>query len=281
VFKKITIIGCGLIGSSIGLAIRERRHSAFFAATTCGYDTDDENLRVAALRNCIDLIEDDLKAAVEDANLIIVCTPLSAMPDIFKQIAPHLMTGAIVTDVGSVKRCVHEAAEAVMDVFVGSHPMAGSDNSGAAFADENLFAGGSVFVTKTAKTWKENYDAVCRFWGALGMKIVAVPVEFHDHVAARVSHLPKLLSNLLIEGTNRDEMKISGRSFRDATRLAKGDPKMWLDIILANKDHILKDLELLATHIQLYRSLIEQAPNRLLDLLEEHQNIRKRLDEKD
>ncbi|OGW84370.1 MAG: hypothetical protein A2987_06815 [Omnitrophica bacterium RIFCSPLOWO2_01_FULL_45_10] len=250
-FNNITIIGVGLIGGSIGLAIKKRRLSK----DVIGVFRRGSTLRKALLHKAVDWGTMDMKEGVSDADLVILATPVASIPSVAGQVIKLAKEGAVITDVGSTKRWIVENVErhlrrgARAVYFVGSHPMAGSERTSVEFAKDNLFDKASCIVTKTKRTNTRALGAVINFWSSLGAKVTAMsPVE-HDRVAAFISHLPHLVS-FSLAGTVADKyISYGAEGFGDTTRVASSDPKLWADIFLTNKEEILRSCRLFERYI--------------------------------
>ncbi len=189
----------------------------------------------------IDEAATDLRAAVAGADLIILCTPVGLFGDILTGIASQLSEGAIVTDVGSTKRSVvKEAAKRLPSHarFVGSHPMAGSEKRGVEFAKADLFQGALCLVTPDAQTDAVAIQQVEGFWRLLGMRTARLTPEEHDRLVADVSHVPHAVAAALVTMQEEAALRLAGRGFLDATRIAGGDGGLWRDILLDNRDNV-------------------------------------------
>ncbi|MBC8095316.1 MAG: prephenate dehydrogenase [Akkermansiaceae bacterium] len=246
-FRKITIVGVGLLGGSIGLAVRQRG----LAAEIAGYVRRETSIADCEQFGATDYATTDLLAAVSKADLVILCTPLAQMRPLVQQIAPALKRGAIVTDVGSVKASVVRDVEALIHKasghFIGSHPMAGAEKTGVAAARADLFEKAACVVTSTAKSNLAALRKVEAFWKALGSRVLRLTPEHHDLLVSRSSHLPHVvaatLANLILNPTlPREQAKLCATGFRDTTRIASGSPEMWRDIALANRKNLGRSL---------------------------------------
>lgn len=244
VFERICIIGIGLIGGSLGMAVIRRG----LADEVVGVDVSIENLELARETGAIHRGTIDPAAGVQGANLVVLATPVGAYRNIFKLIAPHLAPGTIVTDVGSTKeRVVREAEELLspQTAFVGGHPMAGSEQAGVKGADPYLFENAVYLLTPTAQTNELALHKVSTLCAALGARVMNfAPVE-HDRMVAAVSHLPHLIAATLVNTVGRVRQEyphtllLAAGGFRDTTRVAMGNPAMWRDIFLSNREHVL------------------------------------------
>lgn len=240
--KRIAIFGVGLLGGSIGLALRS-------IAPDCrivGYGHRLATLEQAREMTAIDELTQDPAAAARGADLLILCTPVGIFSDLLRQIAPALGKDAIVTDVGSTKRSVVRAGEGSLlpnrGTFVGSHPMAGSEKRGVEFARADLFQGATCIVTPTAKTPQDATEKVESFWKSLGMKLVRLSPEDHDRLVCDISHLPHVIAAALVAMQSDDALPLAGKGFLDTTRVAGGDGGLWRDILQDNRDNVADSL---------------------------------------
>ena len=247
-FKKIALIGIGLIGSSLARVIRQKKLADHIAIAT-RTSTTLERARELKLG---DSYTTDNGKAVEDADLVIVSVPVGASGKVAKEIAPHLKAGAIVTDVGSTKASVIRQMKPELPdniTFIPGHPIAGTEFSGpdAGFAD--LFINRWCILTPLPDTNEKAIEKLTEFWEACGAKVDHMDPEHHDLVLAITSHLPHLIAYNIVgtasdleKVTNSEVIAYSASGFRDFTRLAASDPTMWRDICLNNKDAIIEML---------------------------------------
>ncbi len=244
-FKKITIIGVGLIGASLAMAMKK----AAIVEEIVGAGRTEENLQSAMERGIIDSFSTSCVQAVDSSELVVLASPVGTFREIMKDIGNRLHEGAIVTDVGSVKgELVIEMEKLIPEgrFFVGAHPIAGSDRSGLDYADSELFRGNLTIITPTERSNKDAVETVAALWRAVGARVVLMDPQEHDRVLALTSHLPHVVSYALVNTiarTNRDYIKYSGGGFRDTTRIASSSPELWADILLSNKDNVLQMIE--------------------------------------
>lgn len=232
----MAILGPGLIGGSIALALR--RSCAAERLRIAGFNAVEiEQARELKLAG---VVTNDPVVAVAGASLVVLCTPPDAMPALARQIAPHLAASTIVTDVGSVKRWIVAELTPIFGAhYVGAHPMAGSERGGLAAARADLFDGAICFLTPGASP--VHNARVAAFWRSLGCSVAESTPEAHDEIVARVSHLPHLVAAaLLTSGAKHvgDALKFSGPGLRDTTRLAAGPPELWTGILGHNRDAV-------------------------------------------
>ncbi len=247
-FQKVALIGAGLIGSSMAHAMRRKNVAGHISA----YMRNPETLESARRAGFADSLTMDLAACVTDADLVVLATPLGAYASLAEQIKPHLMTGAILTDVGSVKAPVIRDVAPFVPAgvhFVPGHPIAGTEFSGPEAGFAELFDGRWTILTPPEGTDKAAVDKLVRFWKELGSDVEVMDARHHDLVLAIVSHVPHLIAYNIVgtaadleSVTQSEVIKYSASGFRDFTRIAASDPTMWRDIFLNNKDAVLEML---------------------------------------
>lgn len=246
--NNLCVIGTGLIGGSLCLALKE----AGAVNKIIGAGRSEETLLKAQQLNIIDNYETDISNAVKDADMIFVSVPLGAMETVFEKIAEGLKRAdnqkAIITDAGSSKQQVQQLAEKVFaenaDRFVAGHPIAGTENSGPAAAFADLYKNRRVILTPTDKTDAAAVDKVTELWQTVGAEVETMDAEHHDKVLAATSHLPHVLAFGLVHCLENmddieDVFRFAAGGFRDVTRIASSDPTMWRDICLNNQQPIL------------------------------------------
>lgn len=247
-FARVSIIGLGLIGSSVARAVRQ--HMPTVRLT--GHDADPQVRSVADRLQLCDDIADSAGAAVTDADLVLLCVPVGAMASAARDIAPDLPADAIVSDVGSSKAGVAAALRAALPhaEIVPAHPVAGTENSGPDAGFASLFHGRWCILTPVEGTDPAAVARVQAFWQALGANVETMTPEHHDLVLAVTSHLPHLIAYTIVgtasdleQVTRSEVIKYSAGGFRDFTRIAASDPTMWRDVFLANKDAVLEMLQ--------------------------------------
>jgi prephenate dehydrogenase len=278
--STIAVLGTGLIGGSIGLAVREQGH------TVLGYDPDADRAARAKAIGALDESVPSLEAAVKAADVVVVAVPVGRAADV---VLDALRAGAaIVTDVGSVKAPVVDAVHAADPEravrFVGGHPMAGSEQDGLDGADREMFAGATWVLTPTDTTDPAAFAAVHDLAASLGAEVVAVSAEHHDALVAMVSHVPQLTATTLMDvAARRGEehatlLRLAAGGFRDMTRIAAGHPAIWPDICVANREAIVAALDDYLVALQRVRTLVADADRGgLLDLLERARAARRNL----
>ncbi len=254
--RRLSILGVGLLGGSIGLAAR----SILSDCHVVGYGHRKATLDRALEIGAIDEAAGELEAAVLDADLVILCTPVGMFSEILRTIAGKLKAGAIVTDVGSTKRSV--VAEAARHLpkgahFVGSHPMAGSEKRGVEFARTDLLAGALCILTPDGSTDAKALAAVEEFWRTLGMHTTRMTPAEHDAALAGVSHLPHAVAAALVAMQRPEALKLCGKGFLDATRIAGGDGGLWRDIFIDNADQVRAALGELREMLAKFETLLD------------------------
>jgi prephenate dehydrogenase len=228
-----------------------------------------------------DEVADTLSAAVDQANIVVVCTPVDRIIESIQTISDHLRPDAVVTDVGSVKgEICRFASDALKNgaQFVGSHPMAGSEKSGMEHASSDLFRGRPCFVTPLEGTPTESIDRVVSFWTRIGAEVVTLPPDHHDEIVANISHLPHLAASALcslLAGHDPSWHHYAGGGLRDTTRVASGSPALWLEILFENRDEVLRALASYQDELQvLHAALSNRDSLQLKALLERGKNYR-------
>jgi len=254
--RQVTIIGVGLLGGSAGLALKARCPRA----RVCGVGRRKASLDKALEVGAIDAAYLEAAEPAADSDLVILATPVGAFAVYLRAVAPVLKDSAIVTDVGSTKGAVVRIAGEILGPrgpFVGSHPMAGSEQKGPAFARADLFDGATCIVTPTPRTPPAAVRRVEAFWRMLGMRTVRMKPADHDRVLAKVSHLPHVLASLLVMLPDRKALDAAATGFRDMTRLAAGDPEVWRDVLLTNRREILRAIDRFDESLVGLRDLLE------------------------
>lgn len=240
-FNKIAIIGVGLIGGSIGLAIKKRH----LAIEVVGVFRRKSTLRKALKCKAVDRAVTSIADGVKGADLIIVASPVHSIPKIIKEAARYAKRGATITDAGSTKSWIvgqvdKSLAKSRKVHFVGAHPMAGSEHAGVEFAKADLFEGSPCIVTKTAATDGKSLRDIVNFWSQLGAKVKVMSPSSHDKSVSLISHLPHIAAFALAGSVPKGELQYAAEGFKDTTRVASSDPSLWADIFLTNKKEILR-----------------------------------------
>ena len=279
--RRVAIIGLGLIGGSIGLAVRENLPDL----TTTGWDADGDVRAQAAARGLVDTVEETPADAVRDADLVILCVPVGAMAAAAQAIAAHITPGTIVSDVGSSKRSVCEALGAALPeaIVIPAHPVAGTENSGPDAGFATLFRQRWCIVTPAEDTPQTAVDALADFWVGLGATVEVMDARHHDLVLAVTSHIPHLIAYTIVgtasdleEVTRGEVIKYSAGGFRDFTRIAASNPTMWRDVFLSNRDAVLEVLGRFTEDLSLLQRAIRNGDgDTLFDLFDRTRTIRR------
>ncbi|HWH32684.1 MAG TPA: prephenate dehydrogenase/arogenate dehydrogenase family protein [Egibacteraceae bacterium] len=264
---RVAIIGTGLVGGSLGLALR--KHAAQAVERVVGYDAAQDAAAQAAERDVVHDWAATPRDAVADADVVFLAVPVSEIPRMAEEVGPAMRQGAILTDVGSVKGGLVDAMQrAVPDGVhvIGGHPMAGSAETGAAHASPDLFVGATYLLTPTTHTDPVAYQRLHGLVAALGARVLAVGPDRHDLLVAVVSHLPQLaastLMNLAAERARSEHaglLLLAAGGFRDATRVAASNPDLWLDICAENRDAIVAVLADYEERVRALRAVLQGA----------------------
>lgn len=278
--KQLTIIGVGLIGGSLARALK--REAA--VDEIVGTGRDEAHLQRALALGVIDRVEMDMAAAVRGADMVVLAAPVGATQAILSVIAPSLSSDTILTDVGSTKASVVEAARAVFGElppnFVPGHPIAGTEKSGVEASFAGLYEGRRVILTPTEKSDPAAVVAVREMWQQVGASVVETSVTHHDEVLAATSHLPHLLAFSLVDtlatmDAKQEIFEYAAGGFRDFTRIASSDPEMWHDICVHNEPALLKMLERFSTDLdKLRKAIAENDSDYLLQVFTRAKNAR-------
>ncbi|MDA8084316.1 MAG: prephenate dehydrogenase/arogenate dehydrogenase family protein [Nitrospiraceae bacterium] len=266
-FNKIAILGVGLIGASFGLAVKKQG----LCREIVGYGRSPVNLGHAMKKGAIDSGTDDPSAACEGADLIMLSTPVGTFTDLVLRVAHVIKTGAIVTDAGSVKGDLVYDLESAMPEgahYVGAHPIAGSELSGAAAAYSGLFSGAKCIVTPTSHSGAEALARVTALWEKLGAIVTVMDPREHDRVYAAVSHLPHLIAYTMVNTVadiDRAYLEMAGQGFRDMTRIAGSSPELWRDISLMNRRNLVEMIEVFRRHLDSLSSYLGKEEGGLLE----------------
>jgi prephenate dehydrogenase len=261
-FEKATLVGVGLLGGSLGLALRQRR----LARQVVGFVRRAETQRECARLGVTDATTRQLAEAVRDADLVVFCTPIGQMEPLVRELARHLRPDALVTDVGSVKVPVVERLEPCVagagGQFVGGHPMAGSERAGVGAARADLFVGATCVVTPTPQSAPAAVAAVEGLWRAVGGEPLRLAPALHDELVSRSSHLPHVvaaeLANYVLSPAHAPaQARLCAAGFRDTTRIAAGSPEMWRDIALANRGPLARVLGVFIEDLQEFRHALD------------------------
>lgn len=272
-FDKVVIYGVGLMGGSLGLAMRRRR----MARTIVGLGRSRKTLERAVALGALDEFQTEAAQALTGADALILCLPPRVIRKRWSELAPLLEPGVFVTDVGSVKSTVVEEAERHLPpetLFIGSHPMAGSEMAGVQAARGDLFEGASCFVTPTGQTSPRALTQAVSFWRALDSRVVVLAPDRHDQLMAGISHLPHLAAVALIQtlyargDSTLFFRSVIGNGFRDTTRIAAGDAQLWEQIFSENREALGVNLDRLIEILTHWRELLSR-PDSSSEMIEE------------
>jgi len=261
-FKKVTVVGVGLLGGSLALALKQ----AGLASRVEGLVRRSKSIAECEQLGVVDHATRNPLRAAEHADLILLCTPLATMERLVTSMLPAIRPGTVVTDVGSVKNPVVQTLEPLLASagahFVGSHPMAGSELTGPSAARPDLFRDALCVITPTSKTPSTAIRVVQDLWKAVGGILLRLRPDIHDDLVSRASHLPHVvateLANYVLSPMHpREQRLVCATGFRDTTRVASGSPEMWRDIALANRQNLSRVLEAFIEGLQEVRHALE------------------------
>jgi prephenate dehydrogenase len=262
-FRRIVIIGVGLMGGSLGLAIKK----SGLTKEVVGFSPKQSSLEQALKIGAIDTATSDLNEALHHADLVVMATPVETIINLLPKLNDALRRGCIVTDLGSSKVEIVEAAEKRLsnsEFFVGSHPLSGSEKKGVEFASADLFSGAVCIMTPTTKTNKAAIEKVKTLWTRIGSEVKFLTPEEHDEILGYVSHLPHLLSFALMGTVPMKSLEFITPSLKDMTRIAASSPQMWSDIFLSNSTCVLKSLDETVKKLAEIRQAITKHDSKML-----------------
>lgn len=252
----VVVVGVGLIGGSVGLALRARG----LADRVLGVGRSESSLAEAERVGAIDSFSTDLAGAVSEAEIVVVCTPVTDVAAKVRVAAEHGPPGLLVTDAGSTKRTIVEAVERdarATKVFVGAHPIAGSERKGPSFADAGLFNGRACVLTPTAQTPADRLARARDFWAAVGCRVVELDPTAHDEALALTSHLPHAVAAALAATVPAEVLGLAAGAYRDGTRVAGSDASLWSGIFRENRAPLLKALDRYGDQLAAFRAALE------------------------
>jgi prephenate dehydrogenase len=271
-FEQLGLIGCGLMGGSFALALKR----AGLVKRVVGYSKSPSTTERARQMGVIDVEAPSALLAVSGADIVLLAVPVSATEATFKAIRHLAGPNTLIMDVGSTKRDVVDAARRVLrdnvGAFVPCHPITGKEVSGVEHADADLYAGKQVILTPIERTFTVQLQKATDLWTALGCHVLKMSPQAHDAAYAAVSHLPHLIAFALINGITgqdhgKDYMSLAGPGFRDFTRIAASDPKMWRDILIANREELLAQSKIFQETLQSLEQLISSSSGDVLEVL--------------
>ena len=274
-FEQLGLIGCGLMGGSFALALKR----AGLVKRVVGYSKSPSTTERARQLGVIDVSAPSALLAVSGSDIVLLAVPVSATEASFKAIRHLITPNTLLMDVGSTKRDVVDAARRVLrdqlGCFVPAHPITGKEVSGVEHADATLYNGKQVILTPIERTFTVQLQKAVDVWSALGCHVVQMSPQAHDAAYAAVSHLPHLIAFALInsisgQSQGADYLSLAGPGFRDFTRIAASDPKMWRDILIANREELLDQSRMFQQSLQSLEKLISNSDGDALENLIEH-----------
>lgn len=267
--RQVSIIGLGLIGGSIGLAIKGRHSNILIK----GFDSDSRSSEKALHIGAVDEASANLKEAVLDSDVVFIAVPVNSVVSLTKELAGYVKSDCILTDVGSTKTSIFEAIKEsshLIKNFIGGHPMTGSEVTGIEGATGDLFKDSYYVLTPTQDTDAQQYNKLYAFLKSLGPKVIALDPEKHDKIMSLISHLPHAISAALVNtvGTGLEEddnlTLIAAGGFRDMTRIAGSNPDVWVDIFLSNSAAVNKAIDKFVDEIECFKSKLKNSDKRAL-----------------
>jgi cyclohexadieny/prephenate dehydrogenase len=282
-FKRTTIVGPGLLGASIAMGLRDKNISEEIWV----WLRDEKKADACRKSIWCDRALIDLEEAVKGSDLIILCTPVESILDQLDRISQWAGEGCVVTDVGSLKKEICERAEQVFEnkssFFIGSHPMAGSEKAGMEFASADLLIQKRCILTPAKNTREENLKKITELWKRVGMSVTSMDMDEHDEIMSWISHLPHLVASSLINAiiTKVPEMsRYCGNGLRDTTRIAAGNPQMWMQILLGNKENLKRGIDDLIESLEGFKVALSDGDQvKLLKILQSAKDSRDLLNE--
>lgn len=272
----MAIVGVGLIGGSIGLALRARG----LADRVIGIGRDPQRLAEALRLGAIDRAETDPARGVAAADVAVVCTPVGRIAADVRELARDGPDALLITDAGSTKRTIVQDVESdprAARMFVAAHPIAGSERKGVAAASADLFEGRACALTPTPRTPPDRLERASAFWRSLGCRLVTMDPDSHDRSLARTSHLPHAVASALAASIPAEDLDLAAGAYRDGTRVAASDASLWADIFLDNREFVLDSLDRFASEIDRFRAALERRDrSALLALWDEGRSNRDR-----
>jgi len=264
--RQVSIIGLGLLGGSVALAVRQRMPGT----AVLGYSHRPATRRRAKALGVVTETAGNLKAAAAEADLVVLATPIFTFEKYFMDLSGLVPRGCIITDVGSTKVLPHMWAQKRLPGYVryvGSHPIAGSEQRGVGFARDDLFDQARCILTTTPATDRGAVKALKTFWSMLGCSVQVMDPAEHDRVFANISHLPHVMAAGLVNASAEEEMMFAGKGFLDSTRIASGPPSVWTDVLLANRANIADGIDRAIAELSRLRAAIKGGKRRQIEQL--------------
>ncbi|WP_028842299.1 prephenate dehydrogenase [Thermodesulfovibrio yellowstonii] len=279
-FNTVSILGVGLIGGSLALALKEKK----LVNKIIGYGRNEQRLKEALKLGIIDSYTTSFKKASQ-AELIVLATPAGIFEKIIIEMLDYIQEGTVIIDVGSVKESVVNIFEKILPkgvFFIGTHPIAGSDKTGFEHAKGDLFKKAKVIITPTENTDKSALEKVSNLWQKIGAVVEFMSADKHDKIYALVSHLPHLISFCMVNTVaemDKNFIKYAGSGFKDTTRIAKSSPEVWRDIFIMNDKNILQCLEIFAKNLKEIKKMLSKKDSEgVKTFIEKAKNLRKEID---
>jgi prephenate dehydrogenase len=282
-FNRVTIVGPGLLGASIGMALKEKK----LAKEVWAHLRDEEKKESCQSTIWCDRALVDLQESVSGSDLIILCTPVDIILEQLKKISKWIQPGCLLTDIGSLKHDICMAAESYLlndhASFIGSHPMTGSEKSGIDYAHASIFLGKTCLLTPRKQTHLSQVHKIETMWNALGMKVIKLDSAEHDEIVAWVSHLPHVMASAIVntfKGKDENWITLSGNGLKDTTRIASGNPEMWKQILLGNRKNLIDSIDQLIAQLNdLKESLTKSDDVEVLEFLRSAKKMRDKLND--
>jgi len=269
-FNKVAIVGTGLIGGSIALAIKKKG----LAKEVIGVSRHKKTLLIARRTHAIDKGSQDINI-IKDADLVVLATPVDTILNLAPKVGRLIRRDCIVTDVGSTKREIVSRLTRIFPFYVGAHPMAGSQNRGMLHADPGIFKNSLCILTPVRNTDKKAQGKVRKLWLSLGAEVICLSPDEHDKILSFVSHLQHIAAFSLMEVVPRQYLQFAAGGFRDTTRIAASESEIWSDIFLSNRKNIIKSIEVLQLGLNKIKSAINKKDKKLLDKILKRAKLRR------
>lgn len=255
--RKISVVGCGVLGGSLAMSLSRCLPHVEVAGFAHRASTRRKVLQLGVVKE----VTGNLAACVREADMVVLATPICTFEPLLRDMAPHLTAGCVVTDVGSTKVQVHQWARTSLPRsvhFIGSHPMAGSEQQGVEFARDDLFSRAACLVTHTVRTDPAVVALVVRLWQTLGCVVTCMTPARHDRVVANISHVPHAAAVALVNTSRSDYLSYAGKGFLDTSRIASGPANVWADIFLTNAPQVDRGIETLIKQLRQIQRAVRQ-----------------------
>jgi prephenate dehydrogenase len=277
-FRRVAVVGTGFMGSSLGLAIKKKG----LAKEVVGIGHQEKSINEAKAVGAFDEVTLDLLKGINGADFIVLATPVNAILETLEKIGKEFRRSVIITDIGSTKSAIVERAEKVLHhsvLFVGSHPLVGSEKKGANFANAALYDNGVCVMTSTDKTNRLAKEKTKHFWAQLGCNVKLMGPQEHDESLAYISHLPHLTAYALMKALPDSYSELATQGLKDSTRIAASDPLMWRDIAMSNHKFVVKSLdETVKVLSAMRKAIVTRDEEGLTEIFKAAKTKRERLD---